>query len=92
MVERSQRLGLRVAIAQLLPWNNGYPSADPKIRELNRRISAIAQAVHAKVLPFYATLEDPRRPGRMRGDWTYEGDHPSVAGYRRLGILAFRTP
>ncbi|MDX6512182.1 MAG: hypothetical protein QOE36_1686, partial [Gaiellaceae bacterium] len=32
-------------------------------------------------------------PGRMREDWTHaDGDHPSVAGYRRLGELAFWLP
>ena len=35
MVKRGKELGLRVAIADLLPWNNGYPEADPKIRRLN---------------------------------------------------------
>jgi hypothetical protein len=28
----------------------------------------------------------------MRPDWTSEGDHPSLEGYRRLGELAFRLP
>ena len=44
------------------------------------------------VLPFHDTLEDPEQPGRMRDDWTFEGDHPSIAGYRLLGELAFRLP
>jgi lysophospholipase L1-like esterase len=44
------------------------------------------------VLPFHDTLQDPERPGRMREDWTVEGDHPSQEGYRRLGELAFRLP
>jgi lysophospholipase L1-like esterase len=44
------------------------------------------------VLPFHETLEDRERPGWMREDWTVEGDHPSVEGYRRLGELAFRLP
>lgn len=92
IVARAQKLGLRVAIAQVLPWNNGYPDADPEIRELNRRIALIGHERHARVLPFYSTLENPRAPGRMRGDWTFEGDHPSVAGYRRLGERAFKTP
>jgi hypothetical protein len=29
----------------------------------------------------------------MREEWTHDdGDHPSRAGYRRLGELAFRWP
>lgn len=92
MVERGRQLGLRVAIAELLPWNNGYPEADPKIRRLNELIRAIGRDEHALVLPFYETLEDPARPGRMREEWTSDGDHPSVEGYRLLGERAFRLP
>jgi lysophospholipase L1-like esterase len=42
------------------------------------------------MLPFHDTLEAPECPGRMRDEWTSDGDHPSVDGYRRLGELAFR--
>jgi lysophospholipase L1-like esterase len=44
------------------------------------------------VLPFYETLDDGGRPGRMPERWTDDGDHPSIEGYRRLGELAFRLP
>jgi lysophospholipase L1-like esterase len=92
MVARGKQLGLRVAICELLPWNNGYPQADPKIRRLNELIRAIARDEHATVLRFYETLEDPDRPGRMKEQWTSDGDHPSVEGYRLLGERAFRLP
>ncbi len=92
MVERGKQLGLRVAIAELLPWNNGYPEADPKIRQLNRLIRKIGRDEGVIVLPFYETLEDTMHPGRMREEWTTDGDHPSVQGYRRLGERAFRLP
>ena len=92
MVERGKALGLRVAITELLPWNNGYPEADPKIRRLNELIHGIARDEQIPVLPFYETLEDPARPGRMREEWTSDGDHPSVTGYRLLGEQAFRVP
>jgi lysophospholipase L1-like esterase len=85
MVRVGKRLGLRVAIAQLLPWNGGYPAADAPIRELNRRIARIARSEQVRLLPWYRLLEDPRRPGRMREMWTEDNIHPSVAGYRRLG-------
>ena len=90
MVERGRELGLRVAVTELLPWNNGYPEADPKIRRLNELIRAIGRDENVPVLPFYETLEDPARPGRMREEWTSDGDHPSVEGYRLLGEHAFR--
>jgi lysophospholipase L1-like esterase len=85
MVRAGKRLGLRVAIAELLPWNGGYPAADPPIRELNRRIAGIAGVERVHLLRWYGLLEDPRRPGRMRDIWTDDNIHPSVAGYRRLG-------
>jgi lysophospholipase L1-like esterase len=92
MVARGRSLGLRVAIAELLPWNNGYPEADPAIRRLNALTRAIGRDEHVPVLTFYETLEDPARPGRMREEWTADGDHPSVEGYRLLGERAFRLP
>ena len=92
MVERGKKLVGRVELAELLPWNNGYPDADPKIRRLNGLIHEIARDEHVQVLPFYSTLEDPGRPGRMREEWTSDGDHPSVEGYRLLGERAFRLP
>jgi lysophospholipase L1-like esterase len=92
MVRRGKELGLRVLLVDLLPWNNGWPDAEPKIRRLNELISEIARAEDVTLLPFHSTLEDPDRPGRMREEWTSDGDHPSVEGYRRLGELAFRLP
>ena len=88
MVRRGEELGLSVVVADVLPWNNGWPRAEAPIRELNGLIAALG----VPVLPFHETLEDPDRPGRMREEWTSDGDHPSVEGYRRLGELAFRLP
>lgn len=85
MVSEGKRLGLRVALTELLPWNAGPPGAAREIRELNRLIAAIGRAEGVPVLPWYRRLEDPRRPGRMKREWTTDGAHPSVAGYRRLG-------
>jgi lysophospholipase L1-like esterase len=93
MVRRGRELGLRVAVADVLPWNNGWPDAEPEIRHLNDLIVAMAREEDVRLLPFHDTLEDPDRPGRMHDEWTHaDGDHPSVAGYRRLGELAFRLP
>lgn len=89
MVRRGRELGLRVALADVLPWNNGWPAAEPHIRRLNELIQRIAEEESVPLLPFHDTLEDPDRPGRMREEWTSDGDHPSVTGYRRLGELAF---
>ncbi|HEY3018442.1 MAG TPA: GDSL-type esterase/lipase family protein [Gaiellaceae bacterium] len=90
MVRRGKELGLTVALADVLPWNNGWPDAEPKIRGLNALVAEIARDEGVSLLPFHDTLEDPDRPGRMRADWTSDGDHPSLDGYRRLGEIAFR--
>jgi acyl-CoA thioesterase-1 len=92
MVRRGRELGVAVAIADVLPWNNGWPDADPLIRRLNELVAALALDEGVPLLPFYDTLEDPGRPGRMGEAWTAEGDHPSVEGYRLLGERAFRLP
>ena len=41
LVVRGKRLGLRVAITDVLPWNNGHPQADAAIARLNRLIDRI---------------------------------------------------
>ncbi len=53
-------------------------------------IAELAHDESVPLLPFHDTLEDPDRTGRMRADWTSDGDHPSVEGYRRLGEVAAR--
>lgn len=92
MVRRGKRLGLRVAIAELLPWNNGHPAADDEIERLNRLIGAIGRDEGVPVLRWHRALEDPAEPGTMRADLTIDGDHPSVAGYRILGGRTFQLP
>jgi lysophospholipase L1-like esterase len=90
MVRRGKELGLRVAVVDVLPWNNGWPDAEPEIRALNALIAELALDESIPLLSFHDTLEDPDRPGRMRADWTSDGDHPSVEGYRKLGEVVAR--
>jgi lysophospholipase L1-like esterase len=92
MVRRGRELGLGVVIADVLPWNRGWPEADPKIRALNALIRELAEDEGVGMLPFHDTLEDESRPGRMREEWTADGNHPSIEGHRRLGERAFRLP
>ena len=92
MVRHGKKLGLRVSIANVLPWNRGRPGTDESIKMLNGLIDKLASDEDVPVVPFYATLEDTDTPGRMRDEWTSDGNHPSVEGYRRLGELAFRLP
>jgi lysophospholipase L1-like esterase len=85
MVRRGKALGLRVALADVLPWNNGHPRFTARIDELNRLIARLAHEERVPVLPFHEALADPARPGRMPARFTVDGDHPDVAGYRLLG-------
>lgn len=90
-VRRAKALGLRVLLTDVIPCN-GFPEAEEAIRALNRLIETIARDEQVTLLPFYATLEDPERPGRIAPPWTDDGNHPSIAGHRRLGELAFSLP
>jgi lysophospholipase L1-like esterase len=92
MVRRAKELASVVLLPNVLPWNNGWPDAEPRIRELNELIEAVAGQEDVPLLPFHETLEDPERPGRMKEEWTPDGNHPSVEGHRRLGELAFALP
>jgi lysophospholipase L1-like esterase len=85
MVRRGKSRGLAVSIADVLPWNNGDPAAARRIRQLNRLIADVAREEEVALLPFNCTLADPSDPDRMA--LTADGDHPSIAGYRRLGGL-----
>jgi lysophospholipase L1-like esterase len=89
MAERGQRLGLRVALVDVLPWNNGDARAAQDIVGLNGLVSAIADGLSVPVFPFHDTLVDPAEPERMRDEWTDDGNHPSVEGHRLLGERAF---
>jgi lysophospholipase L1-like esterase len=92
MVEHGRRLGVRVALADVLPWSNGDGRAANDIARLNALLRAIADGLDVPLLPFHDTLVDPERPHRMRNEWTDDGDHPSVEGHRLLGERAFRSP
>lgn len=85
MVEEASRRGLAVALADVLPWNNGDARAAGDIAALNALVHALAAELGVPLLPFHDTLADPERPERMREGLTDDGDHPSVDGHRLLG-------
>jgi lysophospholipase L1-like esterase len=90
--ERSRRLGLAVALADVLPWPNGDARAAAAIDRLNELIRALADGRGVPLLPFHDTLADPADPSRLRPGLSDDGDHPSVEGHRHLGERAFRLP
>jgi lysophospholipase L1-like esterase len=92
MVERAQHLGVRVALADVLPWNNGDTRAAEDIIRLNQLVHALAERLGVPLFPFHDTLVDLEQPHRMRDEWTDDGNHPSVEGHRLLGERAFFLP
>jgi lysophospholipase L1-like esterase len=86
MLERGSAAGLALAVADVLPWNNGDARATEEIRSLNELIRTLMTTL----LPFHDTLADPADPTRMRDGLTDDGDHPSIEGHRLLGERAFR--
>jgi len=91
MIHRARGLGLRVALADVLPWNNGDRRSAEEISRLNALLKAGACGLDVPLFPFHQTLADPSRPSRMRDDLTDDGDHPSVEGHRLLGERAFSS-
>jgi lysophospholipase L1-like esterase len=92
MVDRALGLGLRVAIANVLPWNNGDARSAQDIGRFNELVAAVAAERDIPLYPFHDTLADPAEPHRMRAEWTDDGNHPSVEGHRLLGERAFFLP
>jgi lysophospholipase L1-like esterase len=88
MLERGGAAGLALAVADVLPWNNGDDRAAADIASLNELIGLLG----TPLLPFHDTLADPADPTRMGDGLTDDGDHPSVEGHRLLGERAFRLP
>jgi lysophospholipase L1-like esterase len=90
MLHRARHAGVRVAIADVLPWNNGDSRAAADIDKLNELIRSIAEGQGVPLFRFSETLADPSRPTRMRETLTDDGEHPSVEGHRLLGERAFQ--
>lgn len=86
MVVCGREADVAVAVADVLPWNNGDARTAEDIRNLN----TLLQQLSAPLLPFHDTLADPADPTRMADRLTDDGDHPSVEGHRLLGERAFR--
>jgi lysophospholipase L1-like esterase len=86
MVRRGKQLGLQVVLVNVLPWNGGGDEAEARIRRLNELIVELAQSERVPLLDFWSAVDDPDASGRMKDEYAHaDGDHPSAAGYRRIG-------
>ncbi len=92
MLARGRDAGVELALADVLPWNNGDARSAADIERLNALVRRLAETAHATLLPFHASLVDPADPRRMGPGLTDDGDHPSLEGHRLLGERAFRLP
>jgi lysophospholipase L1-like esterase len=90
MLDRGRAAGLELAVADVLPWNNGDALAAEAIVRLNRLIRQLAEDAGATLLPFHDTLADPVDPRRMHDGLTDEGNHPSIEGHQLLGRMSAR--
>ena len=85
MVQSGKELGIPVALIDVLPWNNGHPSADAPIEQLNDLIDEIGRDEDVPVLPFHDTLESPTQPGVMAGALTDRRRSPFGRGVQAAG-------
>ena len=79
LIARGREAGAVVALADVLPWPAGDARAAGEIARLNELLHAIDGVTH---LPFHDTLAN------AGFEWSDDGDHPSVEGYRLLGECA----
>jgi lysophospholipase L1-like esterase len=90
MLARGRDVGVRLAVADVLPWNNGDQRAAEDIARLNELVRQLAEFLGATLVPFHETLADPDDPRRMGPGLTDDGEHPSIGGHRLLGECAAR--
>jgi len=90
MTEIAKANGIRVVLSSVLPvydyaWRPGLEPA-PKILALNAWMKKYAAKVGAVYLDYHSAMHDQREG--LRADLTYDGVHPTEAGYRVMAPLA----
>ncbi len=91
IIVKSQSLGLKVYLANVLPWNNASDFQTGQIRALNKLLMQIAIKHKIKLIDFNRALADSNNPNKMELSLTFEGDHPSIKGYQVLGELVAQS-
>jgi lysophospholipase L1-like esterase len=93
MTEIAKANGIRVVLSSVLPvydyaWKPGLEPA-PKILALNKWMKNYAAKVGAVYLDYHSAMHDEREG--LRADLTYDGVHPTEAGYRVMAPLAVKA-
>ncbi len=73
----------RVLACTILPLDILPPEQKEKVREMNEWVRSYAASHHLGFCDTYKALEDPTRPGFLRG--TRDDIHPDVEGYKLMG-------
>jgi lysophospholipase L1-like esterase len=90
MTEIARAHGIRVVLASVLPvydypWRRGLEPA-PTIIALNAWMKRYAESVGETYLDYHTAMADAR--GGLPASLSYDGVHPSEAGYRVMAPLA----
>jgi lysophospholipase L1-like esterase len=90
MTELAKANGIRVVLSSVLPaydfpWRRGLQPA-PKVVALNAWMKAYAARAGVVYLDYFTAMADGRQG--LRSDLTYDGVHPTEAGYRVMAPLA----
>jgi len=90
MTEIAKAHGIRVVLASVLPvfdypWKRGLEPA-PRIITLNAWMKRYAESVGETYLDYHSAMVDAR--GGLPASLSYDGVHPSEAGYRVMAPLA----
>ena len=73
--------------AQIIDITHGIPA-----QSVLQGALVLANTIGFMPVGVHLAIVDPERPGRMKAEWTPDGNHPSVEGHRRLGEVAFELP
>jgi len=83
MYNKAADLGIAVIACTILPYNGADENVRRGMQEVNAWIRETAQRRGMGFCDTYAVVESPDRPGELSS--SYDGLHPDVAGYRRIG-------
>jgi len=81
--EKSKSRKIRVVACTILPYNGMTPRVRRHMREVNQWIREYAREHRLIFCDTFHLLEDAAHPGNLIS--TFDGYHPDVAGYRKMG-------
>lgn len=87
MIDRARARGVKVIGATILPYgSSGYYHPSPESEADRQAINAWIRAPgnFDAVIDWDRVLRDPEKPISLRADYTSDGLHPSLAGYRAM--------